>query len=368
LNEKPLPSGSRFTARSDFGRVVLEINSVRESDAGVYVCHASNAFGEARSSAALRVEAGAEAGATLHPSGEAGLKSVEAADARAAAAMAATGVNLDLPEAAEAAEAAMPRPHFAEPLPREMAFSADTGEPLKLRCRVEPRGDARLNLQWYHNGLPLKLGSRATVSLDFGQAELRISGVRAEDAGVYTCRATNAAGSAATFSEVSLASATTSGVDASTLHPRGEEGLRALAEAEKTRAELSIEGIAKAEESQLPTDAPVFAEPFADVAAIEGGSVYCQATLLPKNDATMKVEWKHNGQVLKESARLRTINMFGLAILEVTGLKESEFGSYTCTATNAVGSATCEFTISKAEDATDADKIPRFTSQLKVRP
>jgi len=363
VNDKPLPSGSRFNATADFGHVLLEIYCAREEDAGVYVYKAENAFGEARTSASLRVEAGVESGNTLHPSGARGLKSVEEVEAKANAPKE-SGVNMDLPKDAEEEVSAPLHPHFPEPLSREVTFSAESGEPLTLKCRVEPRRDPNLSVQWYRNGLPLEAGSRAMTTLDFGRVELKLADLKAEDAGVYTCKAVNAAGDAATFSKVTLSNVATSGVEGSTLHPRGEAGLQALAEAEKNRAELSIEGLADAEESPEPSEAPHFLEPFIDVTAPEGGSVYCQATLLPKNDGSMKVEWQKEGELLKEGVRLRTVNLFGLAILEIRGIKESEFGSYVCQATNAAGSATSEFTIAKSDDGL-SNRVPKFTSQLK---
>ena len=39
------------------------------------------------------------------------------------------------------------------------------------------------------------------------------------------------------------------------------------------------------------------------------------------------------------------MNMFGLAIMELTDIRSSDFGSYTCTATNASGTATASFDI-----------------------
>ncbi len=79
LNDKPLPSGSRFTPSCDFGRVSLEISSARDSDAGVYVCRASNALGQACSSGTLNVAVDNDgvASSTLHPAGMQGLQNVQ---------------------------------------------------------------------------------------------------------------------------------------------------------------------------------------------------------------------------------------------------------------------------------------------------
>ncbi len=57
--------------------------------------------------------------------------------------------------------------------------------------------------------------------------------------------------------------------------------------------------------------------------------------------------------------------MFGIVILEKVGLRESDFGTYKCVATNAAGRAEATFKLVKGEE--QSDLTPRFTSQLKVR-
>lgn len=54
-NEKPIEMGSRITKVHDFGFVSLTINHVREEDEGVYMCRASNALGEAVTTASMKI-------------------------------------------------------------------------------------------------------------------------------------------------------------------------------------------------------------------------------------------------------------------------------------------------------------------------
>ncbi len=58
------------------------------------------------------------------------------------------------------------------------------------------------------------------------------------------------------------------------------------------------------------------------------------------------------------------MNLFGLVILETTSLRDDDFGTYKCVATNAAGSAEATFNLLKGEER--HDMTPRFTSQLKV--
>ncbi len=269
----------------------MEINDVRDTDAGVFVCHATNAMGEAFTSGTLNVvlDGSGVASSTLHPAGLEGLQNIQDADSKA------EGKAFTLPDAKDEVEG-FPKPYFTEAL-RETLELSEEEQKLRLECVVEPKKDPRLKVEWYHNGLPLKSGSRVETKFEFGKAELVISDVKVADRGVYTCKARNAAGEAVTFVAVA-AEADESGLDVSTKHPSGEEGLKALSDAEK---KVSMELGDDEEEQKVATEAPHFVEEFQNQVLSEGSSAYCEAILLPKNDPTMKIEWSLNGKALKES-------------------------------------------------------------------
>lgn len=48
--------GSRISRTHDFGFVSLDITHVRDEDEGVYMCRASNALGEAVTTASMRIK------------------------------------------------------------------------------------------------------------------------------------------------------------------------------------------------------------------------------------------------------------------------------------------------------------------------
>ncbi len=54
-NGKPLRTGSRFRTFCDFGFVILEISPVYPEDTGEYSCRAINEYGEAVTSATMKV-------------------------------------------------------------------------------------------------------------------------------------------------------------------------------------------------------------------------------------------------------------------------------------------------------------------------
>ena len=55
VNGKPLKTGHRFRPAYDFDYVALDVLTVYPEDSGVYTCHARNAYGEAVSSATIKV-------------------------------------------------------------------------------------------------------------------------------------------------------------------------------------------------------------------------------------------------------------------------------------------------------------------------
>ncbi len=62
------------------------------------------------------------------------------------------------------------------------------GQNAHFECRVLPVGDASLRVEWYVNGVELKMGSRFQTTHDFGFVTLDISSVIPEDSGVYMCK------------------------------------------------------------------------------------------------------------------------------------------------------------------------------------
>ncbi|KAM9709480.1 titin-like isoform 1-T1 [Menidia menidia] len=81
-------------------------------------------------------------------------------------------------------------PTFTKPLKR---VDGSVGQDVSLDCRVS--GSAPLSVLWFRDERELEAGPGLTPSLREGAASLRLCGLTKAHSGVYTCRATNAAGS-----------------------------------------------------------------------------------------------------------------------------------------------------------------------------
>ena len=116
------------------------------------------------------------------------------------------------------------RPEFLVPLPEVVSLSE--GETLTLETNYIPKDDPDLEVKWYHNGMPLKSGSRIVATAELGTVKLTVGQTTALDQGVYTCKAVNQAGEAVVFTKVD-AKGDQSELDTSTQHPKGQQGFKA---------------------------------------------------------------------------------------------------------------------------------------------
>ena len=291
LNGRPLPSGTKFIPTYEFGIVKLVINDALLRDAGMFKCTATNNKGMASTSGTLHILTEADGGVStkaLHPSGKAGLDAIEKVE------LSASG---KLPSSVEE-ESVYQAPRFTTDLPAEIQLNPE--EELKLECSVEPKNDSYLKINWYHNGLPLATGTRIRASSDFGYVHLAIGGITERDAGVYTCKAVNKIGNATTFTKVNV-KAVQGGIDLSTKHPRGSEGLDSI-------ASIEAKGL-------LPDDddtpekisPPVFTKSFEDCEIDVDTVGHFEAQLEPRNE-NMNLEWHFNGKPLKESKKYLVID------------------------------------------------------------
>ena len=70
------------------------------------------------------------------------------------------------------------------------------GKRAHFEAKLEPITDPHLQVEWLMNEKPIIVGHRFRPIHDFGYVALDINDTIPEDSGVYTCRATNLAGTA----------------------------------------------------------------------------------------------------------------------------------------------------------------------------
>ena len=112
------------------------------------------------------------------------------------------------------------------------------------------------------------------------------------DAGEYKCRAYNKHGEA--FSSIRLTISGQDVLDTSSQRPEGLEKIRQLESRQARKADEEIRSFQK----------PVFTLPLQNLEKEENQSARFAARLIPVGDATLKVEWFKDGQLLSKGKRL----------------------------------------------------------------
>ena len=78
---------------------------------------------------------------------------------------------------------------------------------------------------------------------------------------------------------------------------------------------------------------------------MEGQNAHFEAKLEPIADPNLRVEWFLDGRPVTIGHRFRPIHDFGYVALDIVGLISEDSGTYTCRATNNVGSCECQVTL-----------------------
>ncbi|KAL1117095.1 hypothetical protein AAG570_004423, partial [Ranatra chinensis] len=319
-NGRPLPSASRFHITFDFGYFALDIGHVVPEDAGEYTVKAINKLGSCVSSASMKVTAkGAIISESQRPEGLEKIRQLEAA------------VPAGRPEVADAAT--RQRPVFTQPL--QNIDSIAEGQTAHFECRLIPVGDPTLKVDWFRNDKHLEDSARITKTHDFGFVSMDMTHVRAEDEGVYMCRASNALGEAVTTASMKIK--TKAGIQMETQHPEGWKQIRKLEEGREPAQRVEPEQV---------FEKPIFTQLLTGPSELwEGQRAHYEARVVPVGDSTMRFQWFVNGVELKMGSRFHTTHDFGFVTLDVTSTVPEDSGIYTCKAINAAGEAVSSTTL-----------------------
>uniref|UniRef100_A0A915PRJ2 Ig-like domain-containing protein n=1 Tax=Setaria digitata TaxID=48799 RepID=A0A915PRJ2_9BILA len=319
LNGRPLMKAHRFVLSHDFGFIALNILYMYPEDSGTYTLIIKNAAGEARSVADIDCKAkGSMITESFHPNSVQRIRELE--------------MPLQAPD--ERPEAPRMAPKIVRALPPQLE-NIHESQTLHLEAQILPVDDNQLQVEWLHNGHPLKAGSRYRLMNDFGFVSLDIDYVIAEDAGTYTLVIKNSEGQAETSTQFDVERLKNIFMD--TEHP---ESLRRIQEIEAVQP-------AKPSEDEYVPEMPSFTQELNGPKEIlrEGQSVHMDCMVQPISDPNLKIEWFLNGYPIMFGSRIRTMHDFGYVGLEFMHVHPEDSGTYTCKASNAAGEATTEFFI-----------------------
>ncbi|MCP9264543.1 hypothetical protein DINM_022655 [Dirofilaria immitis] len=284
-SDAPLQQSSWHTMTNDFGCVTLRISPVYSHHSGVYSCKAVNEQGAAITSANVSViDTGDLVIDTKHPDS---LKRIQELESIV------KNVRLEVPE-----------PEFSKP------------NWIKAFDNID-------NLE--EGGIVQLIANRYRYENDFGNVTLTIIHVLPEDSGLYTCKAVNKQGEAATSATVK--------------HPVSWEKIQIL------ETPAIIEEIEEAIEKEKPRFLTQL-ESATDIP--EGAIVHLEATFQPARDPDLKVIWLHNGQPLGASQLVKIRSELGWAALDINGVNPDHNGVYTLKIINSEGEAASSASIKVA--------------------
>ncbi|CAG2063231.1 unnamed protein product, partial [Timema podura] len=325
-NGKPLKTGSRFRTFCDFGFVILEISPVYPEDSGDYSCRASNDYGEAVTTASMKVSG--KRSIILESQLPKGMEHTIEKIAEL------EGLG-HVPEAAPEEDTGKPPEFITTPSDLTLAENSLA----HFECRLIPINDSSMRVEWFHNGKSLWAGSRIKTINDFGFVILEVAGVYQRDSGLYTCKATNRHGEATVSCKLQVR-----GRQGIVLEPQlpsnfktGTESIQKLEESLYKREEILNE-----EEKPNP---PRFVTELKDIEIIEAGPAHFDCKVEPVGDSSMRIDWFHNGRPFATGSRVHMLNDFGFIVLDMDYVYNRDAGEYVCRATNKWGSASTKATL-----------------------
>lgn len=305
-DQRQLVSSSRVRTTFEFGTCSLEITRLDQRDAGQYTCLVRSEFGEC--SASTRITCLADTKPT-HPDRSL-LQDAE---------------KLAKPSPAKPSASSV-APKFLRQLPAQTRVAE--GESVCFETQVTPTDDPQLQVHWFKDGQPLRLGSRVHTLHQFGHVRLELTWTITEDAGVYTCKAINAAGSDETIAAVDITRKPSVIMEQQLPANVSLDNLRKL----ENRAPPELEVPVK---SLQPPQFITQMMPLNDLK--EGDAAHFECRLVPTDDPKLEVNWYFNGQPLTSGHRYRTMHDFGIVSLDILDVYAEDSGEYTCRAVNQAG-------------------------------
>uniref|UniRef100_A0A8B9E654 Ig-like domain-containing protein n=1 Tax=Anser cygnoides TaxID=8845 RepID=A0A8B9E654_ANSCY len=190
------------------------------------------------------------------------------------------------------------------------AVEETEGNELKLEGRVA--GSQPLTVAWYKNNQEVHSSPHCEISFKNNTLLLHIKSVEQSDAGLYTCKVSNEAGS----------------------------------DKKNSLKHFHI---------PEPKKPPVFDQPLQPATAEEGGNI--QLSCHVQGSQPIRIQWLKAGREIRASDRCNFSFANGVALLELAAVTKSDSGEYVCKASNVAGTDACRSKVTV--------KDPYFTGKLQ---
>jgi len=204
----------------------------------------------------------------------------------------------------------------------------------RLELKVSVKGDPLPQVTWTKDGKDLNSNDIMEVKYKNGIATVTINEIYPEDAGKYTCKATNAKGSVETSSTIKVT-------------PKSSKG-------------IANGGASGASQTQ-----PRIYKHLQSREARDGDPVTLECTIT--GDATFDVVWLHNEKEIKPSKDFNYVTKGNNYSLEISEVFPEDEGTYTCEAFNDAGEcfSTCSLYIEVPGDPTPPIGFPKLKNHPK---
>ncbi|XP_014204704.1 titin [Copidosoma floridanum] len=319
-NGRPVTIGHRFRPIHDFGYVALDVIDLIAEDSGVYTVRAVNLVGSDEVSCKLSCRSTAQI--LTDTQNETGLEQIHYLEDRS-----------KYHRQEDIEEVTTQAPIFTTSLNN---VEIKEGQRAHFECRLIPVSDATMKVEWLHNNLPVKAGSRFVETNSFGFVALDIMYAYPEDAGTYVCLARNAIGEA-----ITSATAVVHSKKSIYLESQNEDALQKVRQLEDhSRYQRKV-----LQEETSVSQAPVFTMPIKDLQVAENQAAHFEARLIPVGDSSLQVQWLRNGVPILASNRITTMHDFGYVALNMKYVNPEDAGTYTCRAYNELGEAVTSATL-----------------------
>ncbi|KAG9340908.1 hypothetical protein JZ751_020101, partial [Albula glossodonta] len=249
-------------------------------------------------------------------------------------------------------------------------IDGNVGSDVIMECKVT--GSQPVTFTWFKDETEIKAGAKYETEHTESTATLRITQLQKSDAGMYTCRAKNAAGSGETSGTLSVKEP-----PSFTVKPESQDVIPGSAVTLKSAftgtapftikwfkgdKEISTGGrcYIKKDASSKPPEFVLKLPATKFVKQCEPLRLECKVTGTP----SLHMSWYKNDNKLSEGDNYRMSFIESMAVFEILTTRFEDNGVYTCEAQNDAGSISCSTTLT-VKDPPSFLKVPKPVEGLR---